>query len=391
MDEAATISSADVRSFLDLAYQFSAKSLGRMFEKEGPDGDLTLVPDLMDTAFKIGLAASPDPAAAGHDYGIWGAMTEEAGAAPSALMLAAIAETCAGAAMCLHAQGVAANLLAPAAGTLRLPRTPIRAALAIQEGPFPFPFAAIRDTDGAPHGVIRTEARAESGGYRITGRKDYVYSITGVDTFAVFTRLSGGLACFAVPADTSGLSLSDAGLRTGLRACPLHTVALNDVFVPAAARIDDGDAAGLVMRALALSWTGMAAIAVGIARGAANSARRYAAERYQGGAIIERHPAVKMLVGGSESKANAVMAALAALRPADPASPPFLKHAAELKLAATRQCAEAVSDCLQVFGGYGYMEDFGMEKRLRDATVLKSAWGPPYFLKQFIFDLDREV
>jgi alkylation response protein AidB-like acyl-CoA dehydrogenase len=53
-------------------------------------------------------------------------------------------------------------------------------------------------------------------------------------------------------------------------------------------------------------------------------------------------------------------------------------------------CSRAVTDCLQTFGGYGYMEDFGMEKRLRDVTVLKSASGSPTYLKQIIFDIEKE-
>ena len=53
-------------------------------------------------------------------------------------------------------------------------------------------------------------------------------------------------------------------------------------------------------------------------------------------------------------------------------------------------CSRAVTDCLQTFGGYGYMEDYGMEKRLRDVTVLKSASGSSTYLKQLIFDIEKE-
>jgi alkylation response protein AidB-like acyl-CoA dehydrogenase len=67
-----------------------------------------------------------------------------------------------------------------------------------------------------------------------------------------------------------------------------------------------------------------------------------------------------------------------------------LKKAAAAKLSVIDLCSRAVTDCLQAFGGYGYMEDYGMEKRLRDVTVLKSAFGSSTYLKQLIFDIEKE-
>ena len=67
-----------------------------------------------------------------------------------------------------------------------------------------------------------------------------------------------------------------------------------------------------------------------------------------------------------------------------------LARAAAAKLAATELAARAVTDSMQVLGGYGYMEDFGMEKRLRDVMVLRTACGPPAYLKQMVFDLSGE-
>jgi alkylation response protein AidB-like acyl-CoA dehydrogenase len=134
----------------------------------------------------------------------------------------------------------------------------------------------------------------------------------------------------------------------------------------------------------------MSAIAVGIAKGATAAAHTYAAERYQGGSRIEEHPAVKMLIAGSEAAIQAAEAMVFSLRECNVTTPRQLLKPAAAKLAVTELCAHAVTDCLQVFGGYGYMEDFGMEKRLRDVTVLKSAFGSPLFLKQFVFDSEKE-
>jgi alkylation response protein AidB-like acyl-CoA dehydrogenase len=67
-----------------------------------------------------------------------------------------------------------------------------------------------------------------------------------------------------------------------------------------------------------------------------------------------------------------------------------LKKSAAAKLVIMDLCSRAVTDCLQTFGGYGYMEDYGMEKRLRDVTVLKLASGSSAYLKQLIFDIEKE-
>jgi alkylation response protein AidB-like acyl-CoA dehydrogenase len=135
---------------------------------------------------------------------------------------------------------------------------------------------------------------------------------------------------------------------------------------------------------------GMAAIATGIAKGAAGAARKYTAERYQGGTQIEEHPAVKMLIAGAEAGIASAQATVFSLQDVSLDSLQGLRKSAAAKLTVMELCSRAVTDCLQTFGGYGYMEDFGMEKRLRDVTVLKSASGSPTYLKQIIFDIEKE-
>jgi alkylation response protein AidB-like acyl-CoA dehydrogenase len=233
---------------------------------------------------------------------------------------------------------------------------------------------------------VKTTAHENNGTYTIDGVKSFVYGLGEADTYVVLARIEDDWACFAVSADAEGVMVTDEGWRTGLRACAIQNVAFKNVMVPQEARVDRGSARYLACRALTLAWTGMAAVAAGIARGAVKSARQYMSERYQCGTIIENHPAMKMLLAGAEAKAETVMQALSKADDSDLESDKSLKRAASLKLMATTLCSEAVTDCLQTFGGYGYMEDFGMEKRLRDITMLKSGLGPPFYLKQFIFD-----
>lgn len=380
--------SEDAMHYQDLARQYAKKSISPILEGEYSDGNLSLLPDILKTAFEIGIASTPDESFAGCQYGIWGGALGEIGLMPSSLLLSIIAETCGGVAMCLHAQGVATNLILQTKN--KLPFVTVRTGLCLQEGFCPPVLGTVKSPDKDVPAKIATIAEKKNDQYIINGSKSFVYSMASVDAYVVFACVGDQWGCFLVDAREKGVEKKDVGVRTGLRACCVDHLEFHDVKVPLTARIDDGNAQNLVIRAMNLNWTGMAAIAVGIAKGASAAARKYTVERYQGGTQIEEHPAVKMLVAGAEASTNAAEAALFDLQGGDLNSLNHLKKSAAVKLSVLELCSRAVTDCLQAFGGYGYMEDYGMEKRLRDVTVLKSASGSPTYLKQFIFDVAKE-
>ncbi len=382
------ICAEDVAHYQDLARQYAKKSISPMLEGEFSDGNLSRLPDILKTAFEIGIATTPDESFAGCQYGIWGGALGETGLAPSLLLLSIIAETCGGVAMCLHAQGVATNLILQA--KTKLPFVPVKAGICLQEGFCPPFCGAIMSPDKDVPAKIATIAEKKNDQYVINGSKSFVYSMDHIDACVIFARVSDQWGCFLVNAKEKGITKKDVGVRTGLRACCVDHLEFHDVKVPLAARMDDGNARNLVIRAMSLNWTGMAAVAVGIGKGACTAVRKYAAERYQGGTQIEEHPAVKMLIAGADASTAVAEAALFNLQGGDLSSLIHLKKTAAVKLSVMELCSRAVTDCLQAFGGYGYMEDYGMEKRLRDVTVLKSASGSPTYLKQFIFDVEKE-
>ncbi|MFZ2395835.1 MAG: acyl-CoA dehydrogenase family protein [Smithella sp.] len=378
----------DIAHYQNLASQYAKKSLLPIFQGEYSDGNLELLPEKLKTAFEIGIAASPDESLSGCQYGIWGSATEETGIIPSLLILSVIAETCGGVAMSLHAQGVASNLLLQAKRKLTF--TPVKVGVGLQEEFCPPFLGTIISPDKDNPAKIMTTAEQKGNNYIINGSKSFVYSMSGVDAYVVFARVSEKWGCFLVSTKEKGMERTDVGVRTGLRACCVEHVKFNNVEIPLEARVDDGDARSLVIRAMSLNWMGMAAIAAGVAKGAAAAARRYAAERYQGGMQIEEHPAVKMLIAGSEAAVAAAESMIASMHDGDLSSFKKLKKSAAAKLVIMDLCSRAVTDCLQTFGGYGYMEDYGMEKRLRDVTVLKLASGSSAYLKQLIFDIEKE-
>jgi alkylation response protein AidB-like acyl-CoA dehydrogenase len=384
------IGTEELEHYRELARQYTKRSVVPLFAGEHVDGNLTLLPAALGAAVEAGIAASPDQSEAGSQYGIWGQPSGELGIAPSLALLSTIAETCGGVAMCLHAQGLAASLvLEPPRGGLS--ERPARVALCLQEGLFPPSLETILAPAHEAPGRLETAARRSGDSYILSGLKSFVYAMDKPDAYVVLGRADDKWGCFLVPASAPGVVATDVGLRTGLRACRLEHVELRDVIVPASARLDAGDARDLVVRALSLHWAGMAAIAAGIAKAACAAARRYAAERYQGGARIESHAAVQSLIAGAEAAAAGAETATWSLVGRDLGSLRGLGEAARAKLMVMELCARAVTDALQTFGGYGYMEDYGMEKRLRDVAVLKAAAGSPLYLKRLIFAIGKET
>lgn len=379
-----SISILEMKSFIDTTHAYAARDVGAIFDGVQADGVADKINEALETAFGIGLAASPDPGQPGYDYGIWGAASQDTGLFPPASMLSAVAEVCGGVAMNLHSQGLASSIVIRSGA--RPDPVPVRVAPAIQEE-FGLPGWGTLGDPGldAPARVL-SEARQENEGYCISGFKPFVYSILGVEAMTVFCRVNERWGCFLVPLASEGVSTTPVGVRTGLRAAQLSHVSFNGVTVGAGARLDDGDALPLLRHALSLNWLGIAAIGSGIARGAVRAARKYAAERYQGGTILENLPAVRMLIAGAEANMEAAFALVRQASAFEPGAPGLMRSCAMARLAGLRLAADAITDSLQVLGGYGYMEDYGMEKRLRDIATLKCMAGTPQYLKQFIFE-----
>jgi alkylation response protein AidB-like acyl-CoA dehydrogenase len=385
--ETPTLGPEEIKHFEDLARQFASRSVQGIFGGEHSDGDLSQLPSLIDTALEIGIAASPDPEGPGSEYGIWGSGLADMGLGPSLILLSAVAETCGGIAMALHAQGVASNLLL-SAGHRPEPMV-TRAALCLQEGFTLFGLGTLLEPASDAPAAVTTTAAQTADGYTVAGEKSFVYSLPKPGLLVVLCRAGKEWACLAVPADAAGVEMTDVGRRTGLRAATLNHVRFNGVTVPASARVGEGDAGSVALRAITLNWAGMTAIATGIARGALAAARVYCAERYQGGTVIENHPAVKSLLSGAEALALSAGALVNDLSGIEPGSLSGLRRVAASRLAAMEHCCRATTDALQTLGGYGYMEDYGLEKRLRDVTVLKSAAGSPLYLRQLIADIEK--
>lgn len=203
------------------------------------------------------------------------------------------------------------------------------------------------------HGVLRGTARHVPGGLR-------------ADAFLVFARRPddrGPAGCFRVPAGDPGLRRRPLRGQGGLRVCQGAEVTFEGVRGDAVAREDASDSLQETLQtALRI---GAAAIALGIADAVRAAAARYASQRYQAGALIIEHQQVRLLLArmGLETRAAGTL-----LREACEAPGGELPLAA--KVVASEAAMRASTDAVQILGGYGYMRDYGIEKRMRDAASL---------------------
>lgn len=153
-----------------------------------------------------------------------------------------------------------------------------------------------------------------------------------------------------------------------------------------AGEVMDADGAGatrLLVEALACNTVAVLALALGALDDAWARARRYVEEREQGGAPIRDHAAIQLLLARAAATRTLARTTLGNCG-LTASSADDLAHAARLRLALQQPIAQAATDCLQVFGGYGYMRDYGMERVLRDVRHLTLSFGSSTDLALFV-------
>ncbi|MGW3241368.1 acyl-CoA dehydrogenase family protein [Streptomyces sp. NPDC001070] len=229
---------------------------------------------------------------------------------------------------------------------------------------------------GSDAGSLITRARRDGGDYVINGAKTFITNGTWADVVLLFARtddLPGhkGVSAFLVPTDTPGVSRREIHGKLGLRGQATAELALEDVRVPASAMIGpEGKGFSVAMSALAKGRMSVAAGCVGIAQAALDAAVAYAKEREQFGKPIAAHQLVQELLADIALDVDA--ARLLTWRVADliDRGLPFAAESSKAKLFASEAAVRCANNALQVFGGYGYIDEYPVGKLLRDARVM---------------------
>ncbi|MFE1435388.1 acyl-CoA dehydrogenase family protein [Streptomyces griseoaurantiacus] len=229
---------------------------------------------------------------------------------------------------------------------------------------------------GSDAGNLTTRAVREGGDHVLNGTKTFITNGTWADVILLFARSTDapghkGVTAFLVPADSPGLTRRTIHGKLGLRGQATAELVLQDVRVPAAAMLGpEGKGFSVAMSALAKGRMSVAAGCVGIAQAALDAAVRYAGEREQFGKPIARHQLVQELI--SDIAVDVDAARLLTWRVADLVDRglPFATEASKAKLFASEAAVRSANNALQVFGGYGYIDEYPVGKLLRDARVM---------------------
>ncbi|MGO4636524.1 acyl-CoA dehydrogenase family protein [Streptomyces sp. 2RAF24] len=229
---------------------------------------------------------------------------------------------------------------------------------------------------GSDAGNLATRAVRDGDAYVIDGSKMFITNGTWADVVLLFARTGDtpghkGVSAFLVPTDTPGLTRRTIHGKLGLRGQATAELVLDGVRVPASAMLGpEGKGFSVAMSALAKGRMSVAAGCVGIARAALDAAVRYAGEREQFGKPIASYQLVQELI--SDIAVDVDAARLLTWRVADlvDRGEEFATAASKAKLFASEAAVRAANNALQVYGGYGYIDEYPVGKLLRDARVM---------------------
>ena len=232
---------------------------------------------------------------------------------------------------------------------------------------------------GSGSDAFAMEARATktSGGYRLDGRKLWISNAREAGVFLVFANLNPeagyrGITAFVVEAGTPGLKVGRKEDKLGIRASSTCEVLLEDCHIPAENLFgEEGKGYKIAIEVLNEGRIGIGAQMLGLAQGAWNHAARYAQQRKQFGKAIAEFQAVQFLLAemATEIEAARLMVYNAARR--KDAGLPFVTEAAMTKYFVSQVAERVASQCVEIFGGNGYVRDYPAEKYFRDAKIGK--------------------
>ncbi|MDQ1248576.1 MAG: hypothetical protein QG597_2949 [Actinomycetota bacterium] len=233
---------------------------------------------------------------------------------------------------------------------------------------------------GSDAAALRTTAVRDDEGYLINGTKAWITHAGHADYYVVMARTSDdgarGISCFLVPADAPGVSVAPAERKMGMRASPTAQVMFDDVHIGADRRIGaEGDGFAIAMAALDAGRLGIAACATGLAEAALAVAVDYAGERQAFGRAIGEFQGVSFLLADAATSITAARALYREAAGIKDSGAAYSTIAAMAKLFATDACMTVTTDAVQVLGGAGYVEDYPVERYMREAKVLQIVEG----------------
>lgn len=334
------------------------------------------------------------------EYGLLGvAMPEEYGGGgadllTSCIAIEEIARVCATSALIIAAQHLGAMPILIAGSA----EQKARYLPDIAQGNRLSAFALTEPDAGSDAGGTRTRAVKEGNTYRITGSKVFITNGGLAETMVVFASTdpaagTRGISAFIVELDQPGVSVGHIEKKMGIRGSQTAQLLFDGVVVDEGCRLGaEGDGFKIAMRTLDRTRPGIAAQALGIAQGALDAAMRHIGERRQFGQPLSHFEGLQFMVADMQTQVEASRQLLYRAAEivesagfASQSSPEVTRFSAMAKLMCSDTAMKVTTDAVQLFGGYGYIRDYPVERMMRDAKITQIYEGTNQVQRLVIF------
>lgn len=237
-------------------------------------------------------------------------------------------------------------------------------------------FALTEPDVGSDSGAVKTRAVRDGDVYRLTGTKRYITNADKADLFTVMARTGDvgakGVSAFLVPRDLQGVSIGEPEKKMGQKGTKVADVILDDVAVPVANRLgDEGEGFKIAMRVLDRGRLHISAVCIGVAERLIADCVAYATERKQFGKPIADHQLIQAMIADSKTEALAARALVLETAVAKDAGKEVVLESAACKYYASEMVGRVADRAVQIFGGAGYIADYGIERLYRDVRLFR--------------------
>jgi len=236
-------------------------------------------------------------------------------------------------------------------------------------------FALTEAGAGSDVAAMETTATRQNNGYILNGTKIFITNGAEAGVILAFATVDKslrhrGTAAFIVENDTPGFSVGKHEHKLGIRGSSTTELVFDNCFVPEENRLgDEGQGFRIALEAIDASRVTVAAQAVGIAQGALDKALAYAKERQQFGQPIINFQAIQWMLVDMATRLDAARLLTYRAAYCQDQGLPFVKEASMAKVFAAETAMFAASKAIQIYGGYGYVKEYPLERYLRDAKI----------------------
>jgi len=237
-------------------------------------------------------------------------------------------------------------------------------------------FALTEPDIGSDSANVKTRAVRDGNQWRLSGTKRYITNADKAHLFTVMARTgepgARGVSAFLVPADSPGITIGAPEKKMGQHGAHVCDVNLDNVVVPPENMLGaEGEGFKVAMRVLDRGRLHISAVCVGAAERLIADSVAYAKDRVQGGKPIAEHQLVQAMIADMKTECLAAKALTLETAARKDVGEPIVMEAAAAKLFASEMVGRVADKAVQIFGGAGYIADYGIERLYRDVRLFR--------------------